>query len=84
MPVLGESGLATVNTRIMIEKDYLIPTCKDCGQTMNEIYIVSGCSLQEAESVHIHFSHRHYEQNMNYRTHFCIASKKFYEFPKSH
>lgn len=85
-PVLGDSGLATINTRIFLSRDDMIPNCKDCAQTMNELYIVSGCSLQtdEEKSIHIHFSHRHYEQNMSYRTHYCIATKKSYDFPKSH
>ena len=85
-PVLGDAGLATINTRIYINKENMIPSCKDCGQTMNELYIVSGCALQteDKQDIHIHFAHKHYMNNMNYKTHFCMSTTKFYEFPKSH
>jgi hypothetical protein len=80
-PVLGH-GLETIDTRIWLSDATKIPTCSDCGQTMNELYIISSCDF--IDKIHIHFSHRHYEQNQEYRTHYCMEKEMSYRFPPSH
>lgn len=79
-PTLGQ-GYPTLTVKVFITHESLVPECNTCGQKMNEIYIVDGC-IYSPEKIHTHFSHKHYEDNQDFREHYCIESSNHYSSAK--